>query len=409
MKKLRIMIISCVVMVALSGIFFACDDPNEVDYSKYKTHYAMIPDSLEILAGENRVNVWAVVNDPEVAKMTVYWNAMTDSLELPVNSADKADTVDVIINDMEEGSHNFTVITYDINGVSSIKLSYTIQVYGDAFISSLVNRSVVQGTIDEGSCLVEWGEIVPADIGVEITYEDQSGTTQEMWVPGDEGLTRFDDYPKDDIIRYRTVFLPENGLDTIFMAYETVQLEPPVPVELDKRKFEELALPTDAPRTKYLDNMLGFWDGIVGNGTNYYGTDPSTGPHWFTFDMGVKAKLNRVVTFHRPGNSDYNLVYNHANVKRWEVWGSADEPAADGSWDGWIKLMDCESIKPSGLPRTELSQEDIQRATVDGESFDVPADKPAVRYIRIKVLETWYAPYSDRCFFGEITIYGIVR
>src|SRR3546814_4699641 len=51
----------------------------------------------------------------------------------------------------------------------------------------------------------------------------------------------------------------------------------------------------------------------------------------------------------------------NANPRRWEVWGS-NEPAEDGSYEGWFKLADCESYKPSGAPVGELTAEDIERS-----------------------------------------------
>jgi len=80
-------------------------------------------------------------------------------------------------------------------------------------------------------------------------------------------------------------------------------------------------------------------------------------------------------------------LYSQQDVKRFEVWGSND-PAADGSWDSWTKLLTCESIKPSGLPTGQTSEEDVAYAKA-GERFVFPEGTPAVRYIRIKVLETW--------------------
>ena len=36
-------------------------------------------------------------------------------------------------------------------------------------------------------------------------------------------------------------------------------------------------------------------------------------------------------------------------MKSWEIWGREDEPA-NSSWDGWTKLITCNSFKPSGKP-----------------------------------------------------------
>ncbi len=45
-------------------------------------------------------------------------------------------------------------------------------------------------------------------------------------------------------------------------------------------------------------------------------------------------------------------------------------------------------IKPSGLPVGELTQDDWD-ARHAGDEFNVPLEAPAVRYLRVEVLETW--------------------
>jgi hypothetical protein len=158
--------------------------------------------------------------------------------------------------------------------------------------------------------------------------------------------------------------------------------------KLDLEKFRPVILPGDIKMDAAGQGGIG----VLFNGNNHYGErnlahspDFLEYPVWFTFDMGVKARLSRYVYWQRL---EEEWLYNHGNMKTWEVWGTPNTPNPTGSWDGWIKLMDCESIKPSGLPVLEISVEDIERAT-KGEEYEFPPDTPAVRYIRIKLLSTF--------------------
>ena len=69
------------------------------------------------------------------------------------------------------------------------------------------------------------------------------------------------------------------------------------------------------------------------------------------------------------------------------------------------QLQTCEVVKVSGLPIGINSNEDIDRAQA-GHEFLIPADAPAVRYIRIKMLQTFgnadYFWMAELTFFGEI-------
>ena len=124
------------------------------------------------------------------------------------------------------------------------------------------------------------------------------------------------------------------------------------------------------------------------NSWNYahgYDFNPSEFPVWFTFDMGQTAQLSRFTSWQRSMGGSY--YYRAGAIKEWEVWGRSDLPSSDGSWDGWTKLADCESIKPSGWPAGSNSEEDITYAS-KGEEFEFPADIPPVRYIRFKILST---------------------
>ncbi len=168
---------------------------------------------------------------------------------------------------------------------------------------------------------------------------------------------------------------------------------------LDKTKFKKVNLPTDY-NIGYLKNELeGIWDN--NHGLPDYVSTPGYGlPQWFTFDMGVVAKLSRIRIHLRTYANQY--LYNSGAVKKSELWGSTN-PNPDGSWDdSWFFLRECVSIKPSGLPIGQNSNEDLEYAKA-GEEFNFE-DSPEVRYIRWKVLENWGG--VTHANIDEIYIYG---
>lgn len=177
--------------------------------------------------------------------------------------------------------------------------------------------------------------------------------------------------------------------------------------ELDKSKFREHHLPGDAT-AGFGWVMPRLWDGSIdepnGFHTDHQGTDanPSGFPHHYTFDLGVVAKLSRFKFWQRGIIESTAFLYAHGNIRKFEIWGSTD-PATDGSWNGWTKLLDCESIKPSGLPIGQVSNEDRAYAA-KGEEFIFPLDAPAVRYIRVNVLSNWGG--DDYSHVMEMTFWG---
>ncbi len=408
MNTFKLMFKPIVLITGMISLLLGCSE-REIDLTNYRTSYTVIPKEINLFAGYNRAKVQAIVSDPSIKEIRVYWNNRTDSLIVPVNKVSETDKITAMIENLDEGTYQFRVLTFDKNGVSSKNLDFTVEVYGDEYFASRTNRAVSQGVTTSSEVRIEWAGTADAtDVGVYLRYEDLSGTQHEQWVPAGGGMTRIEGKVKDDIVQYKTAFLPDNGIDTLFMEYETIHLTPPAPVMLDKGKFAAMPLPTDIGPSAYSDGVAGLWDGKADNTrTGFWGTATVAKPHWFTFDMGVTASLDHIVVHQRPGTTASPLYYDNANGRVWEVWGSND-PNPDGSWDGsWTKLLDCVSIKPSGLPRGQLAPEDIEYASA-GEVFTFAAPTAPVRYIRIKVTDTWN-PTLKNSMFGEMTFYGITE
>jgi len=175
--------------------------------------------------------------------------------------------------------------------------------------------------------------------------------------------------------------------------------------KLDLTKFKAIILPGDIALNAFgsIENLF--------NGNNRWNEmnlahsqdfNQELFPVWFTFDMGQLAVLSRYTYWQRlMSNGDH--LYNNGSIKEWEVWGRADLPNSSGSWDGWTKLMDCESIKPSGWAVGTNSEEDREYAR-KGEEFEFPAMVEPVRYIRFKIKSTH--PGSGLIVMQQLWFYG---
>jgi hypothetical protein len=181
------------------------------------------------------------------------------------------------------------------------------------------------------------------------------------------------------------------------------ELTPIYEVMFNPGLFKAVNLEGDGPHYVGAWFMEQLWNGVTGEDEGYSSV-AGTGkwPHSITIDLGMVGKISRIRVFQRMGS----YVYSGGNMKNFEVWG-CDTLKPSGRWeeDGWIKLMDCESIKPSGLPSGMYTQEDFDVAKY-GEDFEIsdPATTPAVRYIRIRVTEAWLP--GDNFQSCEIQVYG---
>lgn len=185
-----------------------------------------------------------------------------------------------------------------------------------------------------------------------------------------------------------------NYADTIYRP-----ITPLFEEEIPKKNMSIMKLGSDESYTNWdgMDNHL-----IDGDPDTFGHSANSSLPAPFTIDLGVTAKLSRVVMLQRFFSDQY---YNWGNPRKFEVFVSSARPSQNGDWADWTKTMDCEIVKPSGLPIGTSTDEDLTVAQ-EGHEFAFPLDLPPARYIRIRILSTWggttFTHPAEVSVFGEI-------
>lgn len=375
--------ISCFFAVA-SGIFLASCTKEDA-YKKYfeggEIVYTGRADSVLVYSGNKRIQLSVFLgSDPLVKKVIAFWNDKRDSVEVAVKPEHIKNRLDVIIADLPEGNYNFVVYTYDNKNNSSVFYNASGVVYGDSYYESVVNRRLesMEYTSKDAKLQLNWVSANEGDIGTEVNYKGKDGSDKTTIVPASSAVSYLEDYKEGSVLTYKTLYKPSPlSIDVYSRDYASATI-PVYERQFDKSLFKLLVLPTDAT-TAHGWTMDLLWDnkmGIPGFATI------NRMPQWFTFDMGSTASVSRFKAWQAP-----DRLYIQQNLRKFEIWGS-NNPDPDGSWASWTKLADCESIKPSGLPVGENSNADITYANA-GEEFLLPSGSPKVRYIRIKVLETW--------------------
>ena len=195
----------------------------------------------------------------------------------------------------------------------------------------------------------------------------------------------------------------ENKSDTAKVA-----LTPMFEEQLESADIKEIHLPTDTWQGHTWSGLPPrgihyLFDGITTNATDVFHIPNNTGvPSHFTIDLGAVSKLSRFKIWMRNQEQD---IFNAMAPRLFELYGS-NAPDEDGSWESWTLLGDYEMKKPSGLPRGELSAED-RAAHAAGLEFSVSIDAPAVRYLRVRVKETW--GILQTFSMAELALWGVVE
>jgi hypothetical protein len=252
-----------------------------------------------------------------------------------------------------------------------------------------------------GGVLYRWKNENNAPLSFMLLAEDSLGVLVEKDLhysgvtEGEFALRGFD--PKETefgiVIRDRWDNFSDSTKAIITPLFEEV---------IDKSKFTQVWLANE--------NEWNGWDGefdlMFDDNIHTFGhTKPGDGwPHYLTIDMGVEARLSRVVVHQRQ---DASFVYRHGNPRFMDIWGCKEEPAQDGSWDNWYPLRvaefgnGCVARRPSDEGGS-AAEDQVHLANGDDYSFAL--DDPEVRYIRFVIHETW----GNTGFVcpSEITFYG---
>ncbi|GAA4307732.1 DUF4998 domain-containing protein [Compostibacter hankyongensis] len=341
-------------------------------------------DSVRAFSGKDRLALSWLLSDPKITYCKLYWNGGADSLLVPVKQGSLTDSIHVMLDNMQEGTYTFTIYTGDDEGHRSVKSEVVGRVYGDQYAGTLSNRLMKDARWTDGEARLIWEHAVGSLAGAELSYTSTAGDVRQLFISPEADTIAIADLKEGSKLQYRTLFLPDSAaIDTFYTGY--TQVTPVFETLMDKSAFKELILPGDA-LTAYGWVLSRLWDGSIKEGQGFFCTG-SAFPFHYTFDLGAVVQLSRYKIWQRGNDPSSASLYNSDNPSSWEIWGATD-PADDGSWTGWTKLMVCRSFKPSQAALGTNTVADKAYALA-GEEYILSDTLPPVRYIRINVLETW--------------------
>ncbi|TKG93637.1 DUF4959 domain-containing protein [Puteibacter caeruleilacunae] len=325
---------------------------------------------------------------------------------------------------LEEKSSKY-VDTLVVAGFSEIK-EYEVKLYAVDEGENVSEPTVIKVTPDAapvntimedleffadfGGVTVKWENPTEAEVAIIISAVDSLGEMKDMETFYSNKLVdKFTlrgqkNVPNEFSVRVRDKW--EN-----FSAVSTQELTPLLETKLDKGLFQFHKLLYDCQPDRWGQAVENMWNDIISN-NNYSATDfPDKDPYChmpnhFTIDLGDRYQLNRWRM--NP------LTNGAANPNLIELWGidTDDIEAAnttvintDENWEenmiehGWIKLSH------SDFRNNDPAVFHQERAKVRDIDVDDAPNKPAVRYVRVRVMETW-AKHPYIWHMTELTFWG---
>lgn len=255
-----------------------------------------------------------------------------------------------------------------------------------------------------GGLKVSWENPLKEEIVMGVLMKNEDGDYQELenFYSSEEEPLRsvrgLDAIPTDFAFYFRDVY--NNSTDTIFQQFTPIFEE-----EINKKNFIALPLSKKFSFHSYGGGkMSAMWDNVYNVDNNLCYVNVASEEVYFAFDMGAEAKLSRFRLWTRR-----NWIYQLHHLRTFEIWGTCDLNAVKDpdNWEGWHKIMDCESFRPSGKDiGGDPTAEEIEYVT-QGEEWEVPIEAPKVRYIKILVHTTW--SNSRAAFINEISLWGSTK
>jgi len=189
--------------------------------------YTGKPENPMIHSGYNRVKVtWTKSPDPNIITAKIFWNNYADSVIVQI--PEEGTEVSLIIENLVEKNYSFFIVTYDNAGHSSIPVEVMGTVYGEKYLSNLLNRPIISSEMnEEGKVLLEWGaaDITGGAIDVNFYYYDDNNEKVFIDVDIDETITEFEgDMDKEYF--YQTAYLPDSlSIDVLYTNPEMLKIQ----------------------------------------------------------------------------------------------------------------------------------------------------------------------------------------
>ena len=223
-----------------------------------------------------------------------------------------------------------------------------------------------------------------------IEYERYYTDSKERQI----AIRGFDAVPTDFAFFFKDKW--SNLSDTLFANFTPLYEE-----EMDKSLWKDANLADDSNLARdggAYSELKALW----GDNKDFFFQNAQTPnlklPNWFTIDMGRKYLFSRINVLHV--NHGDTWLYSRGAPLLFEIWAT-NTPTTN--WDDWTLMGEFESVKPSGLPLGELTQEDRDHSK-QGDEFDFILRQETFRYFRFKTLKTWGGQLDVMLL--ELTLYG---
>lgn len=273
--------------------------------------YIAKADSVNTYAGDERFLLEFWISDPRASEMYVSWNMKQDSVLVPIPEGyDATQPFRIYVGrnekTLEDGSYVLNLVTRDKHGNYSVTDEYLVNVYGDTYVNSLLNKFIQSATYNSSTSEVTllWGGALNAqEYGVTLSYTTLDGSiVSGVYTTGElvsDMVLENVDIRKP--VNYTTMYIPEpTAIDTFYTALAKIEISEKVNVALNKEtKTSDILSPYEGSRAV---------DGNTNTTTSRWVTDDTNNEHWLEIDLGGAYPISAMETWNdNPTTKTFRL------------------------------------------------------------------------------------------------------
>ncbi len=180
--------------------------------------YPAKPINISADRGYQRIVLtWELPMDPSIRTARLFWDSRTKSQDFDYSDYPDG-RVSVVIPNLEDRSYTFEVVNYDAAENASLATEITSSPFGDSWLVSHAERSVVMNEMDGTDAVVTLGKPTSEITSTKFRYVNTSGQTVEKVFPATDGVVRLPNAERWKTIEYKSSFCSAEGIDTVWLS-----------------------------------------------------------------------------------------------------------------------------------------------------------------------------------------------
>jgi hypothetical protein len=350
-KHIKYLILIAGFLVAIT----ACEDHTSFHESYLADGpitYRAQPDTLIFAGGNQKAKIsWSLNNDQRITKTIITWNNGEGRKEVDIESENRPDLYEILVDNLDEGGYRFDIVNMDDKGNTSIVSSIFGEVFGETYISGLINRSVIsevkpfnwpEDPYANSGAVIEFTGAPEGLVSTNFEYKKMDGSTANVTVLPTETILSLEDIDVSQPVFVSSGYKPsENALETIFTSPLEIMLERKWNVARGKlitassNPHDTYPIATDGSRFSRWPTFFFNWPIPV----------PERGKDvWIELDLGAVYDITEMVTVDRADccrrNDNFHIFISEVPFEASTVAGiQAQEGVVDIYHEGLQDLV----------------------------------------------------------------------